>query len=173
MMILPHHLQAFVRSIMAQVCVLMMLSIPARAQQSPGLHTLSIKPSYGVDMANPGGSDRNYLYGLHISYNRSLSTSTQPWVSLLNAKGLSFGVLWHNMNHMKETIDGKSYAHGTAIGLLSEIDFQLAKLGQTRLLFTPGVGLTYITETIGTQPATTTVGSHVNLALTAGLGFEI
>ena len=151
----------------------MILSAPAWAQQPSARHALSVKPSFGLDMAHPGGPDRNYLYGLHVSYDRDLSTSSQPWVDLLQAKGLSFGVLWHNMDHMKETVEGQSYAHGTAIGLLSEVDFQLAKMGGTKLLFTPGIGLTYITETIDTQPATTIVGSHVNLTLTAELGLEI
>jgi len=163
----------FVRRFVAQVCLLTAFMAQGWAQQSPSIHALSVKPSFGIDVANSGGGDRNYLYGLHVSYDRDLSASSQPWVDLLHAKGLSFGVLWHSMDHMKETVDGKSYAHGTAIGLLSEVDFQLAKMGRTKLLLTPGMGLTYITETVDTQPATTTVGSHLNLALTAELGLEI
>ena len=113
------------------------------------------------------------MYGLHVSYDRALSEHNQPWVNLLNAKELSFGVLWSNLHHLTETVDGHTYAHGTAIGLLSAVDFQLTQIGRSQLFFTPGIGLTYITETIDTQPATTTVGSHVNLALNAELGLEI
>lgn len=147
--------------------------VNAWAQQAPSIHAISIKPTFGVDMANPGGSIRNFLYGIHASYDRDLSASDQPWVNLLNAKGLSFGVLWHNMDHMKETVDGQTYSHGMAIGVLSEVDFQLLQTGRVKLLLTPGMGLTYITETIDTQPTTTTVGSHLNLVLTAELGLEI
>lgn len=140
--------------------------------QQTAIHALSIKPTAGIDMAN-GGNPRNFLYGLHISYDRDLLASGQPWVDLLNAKGLSFGVLWHNMDHMRETVDGQMYAQGMAIGMLSEVDFQLLQAGRVKLLFTPGAGFTYITETIDTQPATTTVGSHLNLVLTAELGLEL
>ncbi|PPK99614.1 acyloxyacyl hydrolase [Parapedobacter indicus] len=147
--------------------------IQLAAQQTSSIHALSIKPTAGIDMANAGGNDRNFLFGLHVSYDRDLSASSQPWVALLNAKGLSFGILWHNMHHMKEIVDGQTYTHGTAMGMLSEVDFQLLQAGSAKLLFTPGIGLTYITETIDTQPATTTVGSHLNLTLTAELGLEI
>lgn len=144
-----------------------------RAQQPPSIHALSIKPTYGLDMANTVGGNRNFLYGLHASYDRDLSASSQAWVNLLNAKGLSFGVLWHNMDHMTEIVESQAYSHGMAIGLLSEVDFQLLQAGSVKFLLTPGVGLTYITQTIKTQPATTTVGSHLNLALSAELGLEI
>ncbi len=145
----------------------------AWAQQPPSIHALSLKPTYGVDMAKGGAGTRNYLYGLHASYDRDLSTSTQTWTKLLNAKSLSFGVLWHHMGNMKEIVDGQAYAHGQAFGLLTEVDFQLLQAGPVNIFFTPGVGITYITETIDTQPATVTVGSHLNLALTAELGLEV
>lgn len=143
------------------------------AQQASAIQAISVRPTAGVDMADGGGSNRNFLYGLHISYDRDLSEMNQSWVDLLNAKGLSFGVLWHNMSHMKEVVGGQSYAHGMAIGALSEVDFQLLHVGPMKLLFTPGIGVTYITETIDTQPATTTVGSHLNLTLAAELGLEL
>src|SRR5690606_18065714 len=147
--------------------------IQLTAQQRSPIHALSIKPTAGIDMTHAGGDRRNFLYGLHVSYDRDLSASSQPWVALLHAKGLSFGILWHNMDHMRETVDGQTYAHGMAVGVLSEVDFQLLRVGSATLLFTPGAGITYITETVDTQPATTTVGSHLNLALTAELGLEI
>jgi len=163
----------YLRLLLTQLYFLIVFAVPVWAQQPPSIHALSIKPSYGIDMANPGGSDRNFLYGLHASYDRDLSASNQPWVNLLHAKGLSFGVLWHNLDHIKETVDGQAYSHGMAFGVLSEVDFQLAQAGRVKFLFTPGAGLTYITETIDTQPATTTVGSHLNLTLTAELGMEV
>lgn len=145
----------------------------AWAQQPPSIHAISIKPSYGIDMANRGAAPRNYLYGLHASYDRDLSASSQIWTELLNAKALSFGVLLHQMDHMKEIVNGQAYTHGQAFGLLTEVDFQLLQAGPVAILFSPGVGITYITETIGTQPATTTVGSHLNLTITAELGLEV
>ncbi|MFC7526331.1 acyloxyacyl hydrolase [Parapedobacter sp. GCM10030251] len=144
-----------------------------RAQKTSSIHAISIKPTVGADMAHAVKGPRNYLYGFHVGYDRDLSGNNRPWVDLLNVKGLSFGFLWHNMAHMREMIGGQSYAHGMAIGMLSEVDFQLVQIGSLKFLFTPGVGLTYITETIDTQPETTTVGSHLNLALTAELGLEL
>jgi len=165
-------LQEYLKPLTVAIAWAMACSSPGLAQQAPAIHALSIKPTYGVDMAKGGGAG-NYLYGLHASYDRDLSASTQPWIQLLNAKTLSFGVLWHHMGHMKEIVDGQAYTHGMAVGLLSELDFQLLQAGPVKILLTPGAGMTYITETIDTQPATTTVGSHLNLILTAELGLEV
>lgn len=145
----------------------------SQAQQRQPLHALSFKPNYGVDLAKPQDNNRNYLYGLHVSYDRNLADSNQEWTKILNAKGVSFGVLWHQMANMKETIDGEDYPYGQAFGLLAEVDFQLFRVGPVNVLFTPGAGLTYITETIFTEPKTSTVGSHLNMALTAELGLDI
>src|SRR5690606_41759269 len=90
--------------------------------------------------------------GLQFSYDKSLADINKEWVRVLNAKGLSFGVTWHNLNNMKETVDGVAYAGGQAFGALAEVDFQLLKLGRARLLLTPGLGLAYLTENIFTQP---------------------
>src|SRR5690606_33855541 len=62
---------------------------------------------------------------------------------------------------------------GQAFGALAEVDLQLLKLGRARLLVTPGLGLAYITETIFTQPATSTIGSHSNLMVTGELSLEV
>src|SRR5690606_32536713 len=40
-------------------------------------------------------------------------------------------------------------------------------------VFTPGLGLVYITETVNTQAPTTTIGSHINLMISAQLGLEV
>lgn len=143
------------------------------SQQQPALNALSFKANAGLDIAKTTNGARNYLYGLHLSYDWGLAASNADWIRILNAKTLSLGVLWHNMNNMAETVEGQSYPFGQAIGLVAEVDFQLVQAGPVKLFFTPGVGLTYITETIFTQPETSTVGSHLNMALTGELGLEI
>ncbi len=166
----PRHLLAVVW--FAMVCV-GSCPQPLQAQHRQPYHTLSFKPNYGLDLAKSNQGERNYLYGLHVSYDKNISGSTQDWVNILNAKSVSFGVLWHNMDHIKEVVEDQAYPLGQAFGLLTEVDFQLFNIGPVNVLFTPGVGLTYITETIFTQPSTSTVGSHLNMALTAELGLDI
>src|SRR5690606_13344153 len=129
---------------------------------------------YGIDVnTNNNPHSRNYLYGLQVSYNKNIATSDQPWARFFNAQNISFGLTWHNLNGMKEVVDGISYSGGQAIGALAEVDVQLLRLGKSKLLFTPGIGLAYISQTINTQPATSIIGSHINLAVSSELGIEI
>jgi len=144
------------------------------AQLDRSKHAISVKEQYGIDVNsdNPNRGD-NYLYGLHVSYDKNVAHSNKEWARVLNAKSVSFGVTWHNLNNMKEIVDGRAYSGGQAFGALAEVDLQLLKLGNARLLASPGVGLAYITENIFTQPATSTIGSHVNLMITGELSLEI
>ena len=144
------------------------------AQLDRSKHAISIKAQYGIDVNgdNPNRKD-NYLYGLHVSYDKNVAHSGKEWTRILNAKNVSFGLTWHNLDHMKEVVDGVAYSGGQAFGALAEVDLQLLKLGRVRLLATPGIGLAYITENIFTQPATSTIGSHVNLMVTGELSLEV
>lgn len=152
----------------------MMQPDKAMAQLDRSKHAISVKAQYGVDVNadNPNRKD-NYLYGLHVSYDKNVAHSGKEWVRILNAKNISFGATWHNLNDMKEIVDGVAYSGGQAFGALAEVDLQLLKLGKARLLATPGLGLAYITENIFTQPATSTIGSHVNLMVTGELSLEV
>ncbi len=135
---------------------------------------ISLKPSYGLDLATSSvAGERNFQYGVQATYHRSLTTSAQPWTQLLNAKGFSVGLLWTNMQQMHELVEEAVYDHGHAFGAIAEVDFQLVQLGAAKLSFVPGLGLSYLTKTINTQPATVTVGSHLNMALSAGLQLEV
>ncbi len=135
---------------------------------------ISVKPNYGIDISNSAiAGGRNFQYGLQASYHRSLSATPESWAQLLRAKSFSVGLLWTNMRHMRELAEETVYDHGHAIGALAEVDFQLLRLGEASLSLVPGLGLSYLTETINTQPATVTVGSHLNMALSAGLQLEV
>lgn len=135
---------------------------------------ISVRPSYGLDIATPMlAGERNFQYGILASYHHSLEASAQPWTRLLNAKGLSVGVLWTNLRNMRELAEEATYDHGHAIGALASVDFRLLQAGPVSVSLVPGLGLSYLTKTINTQPATVTVGSHLNMALSAGLELEV
>src|SRR5690606_11486575 len=152
----------------------MMQPNTAKAQLDRSKHAISVKAQYGVDVnADDPNRKDNYLYGLHLSYDKIVAHNGKEWTRILNAKSLSFGVTWHNLNHMKELVDGVAYSGGQAFGALAEVDLQLLQLGKARLLATPGLGLAYITDNIFTQPATSTIGSHVNLMITGELSLEV
>lgn len=152
----------------------LLLPVTTKAQLGQSKHALSIKAQYGIDVNsdNPIRKD-NYLYGLHVSYDKNVANSGKEWARILNAQNVSFGLSWNNLDHMQELVDGVKYSGGQAFGALAEVDLQLLKLGRVRLLATPGVGLAYITENIFTQPATSTVGSHINLMVTGELSLEV
>lgn len=159
-------------------CLALQLTVttasPALAQVSEIKHSLTVKTSYGVDVNTSNNPhSRNYLYGLQVSYSKNIAASSEQWIDFFNAQNISFGLVWHNLDGMKEVVDGTGYSGGQAIGALAELDVQLLRLGKSKLLFTPGIGLAYLTETIRSQPATSVIGSHINLAITGELGVEI
>ncbi|WP_257667425.1 acyloxyacyl hydrolase [Parapedobacter tibetensis] len=156
--------------------LLLLLVLPALlfAQLDRTKHALSIKANYGLDVsAESANHSKNYLYGLHISYDKNIASSSDEWVRFFNAKNLSFGLTWNNLDHMMEIVDGKAYPAGQALGALAEVDFQLFKIGNAKILLTPGIGLSYLTQNVFTQPETSTIGSHINLTLTGELSAEI
>ncbi len=144
------------------------------AQLDRAVHAISVKTQYGVDVnADNPNRKSNYLYGLHVSYDKNIAFSNKEWVRFVNAKNLSFGLTWHSLGHMKEMVEGVAYSGGQAFGALAEVDLELLKLGKAKLLLSPGLGLAYLTENIFTQPATSTIGSHINLMVTGELSLEV
>lgn len=144
------------------------------AQTDRAACAISIKAQYGVDVnADNANRKSNFLYGLHISYDKNIAFSNKDWVNFINAKNLSFGLTWHNLNAMKEVVEHVAYPGGQAFGALAEVDLELLKLGKARLFLSPGLGLAYITENIFTQPATSTIGGHINLMVTGELSLEV
>lgn len=165
-------IRSFENAVFCMLAILVCLPVLLLGQQAGS--AISVKPSYGIDISNGSAAgERNFQYGLQASYHRSISAAPQSWAQLLHAKSFSVGLLWTNMRHMRELADETVYDHGHAIGALAEVDFQLLQLGEASLSLVPGLGLSYLTETVNTQPATVTVGSHLNMALSAGLQLEV
>src|SRR3546814_310902 len=83
------------------------------AQLDRSKHAISVKTQYGIDINsdNPNRKD-NYLYGLHVSYDKNVAHNGKEWVRVLNAKSVSFGVTWHTLDYMKEIVDGVAYSGG-------------------------------------------------------------
>ena len=172
-----HHFTIFKLRLKVLVGILSFaITLPAIAvaQSDQAKHAVSVKAQYGVDInADNPNRKNNFLYGLHISYDKNIASSNRQWVTFVNAKNLSFGLTWHNMDHMKEVVEGVAYPGGQAIGVLAEVDLQLLRLGKVKLMLTPGLGLAYVTEHIFTQPATSTIGGPINLMVTGELGLEV
>src|SRR5699024_7881985 len=88
------------------------------AQVNQGNHSISVKAQYGID-GDSGDVNRrdNYLYGLHLSFNKDLSGSKRDWVRIFNAKNVSYGLTWHNLDHMIDRVNGVDYPGGQAFGV--------------------------------------------------------
>lgn len=144
----------------------------ALGQPNDVIHALSIKPSYGMSVGAKSPKSDNYLYGIQLSYDRSLLDKQAEWITFLRAKSIRFSLLLHNMNAMKEQVEDQAYPYGLAFGLVSQLDFRVAQLGKAQLLFSPGLGLGYVTETSRTNPGTSILSSHLNLAVVGDLTLE-
>src|SRR5690606_5511651 len=125
------------QTVLPSLLLLALLPITTKAQLGQSKHAISINAQYGIDVNsdNPNRKD-NYLYGLRVSYDKNVANSGKEWARILNAQNVSFGLTWHNLNNMKEMVDGVDYSGGQAFGALAEVDLQLLKLGKARLLAT-------------------------------------
>lgn len=143
------------------------------AQQASRGQSMSMKANYGQSMTSKSHQGTSYAYGLTAAYEKEVAGLDQEWVRVLNAQRMSLGGFWQNLNHIQEDISGILYPNGQAFGLFTSLEMQLFKLDKVSFSLTPSLGLAYITETIETQPATATVGSHFNVYLMGTFGADV
>lgn len=127
---------------------------------------------YAISVGKINGDIKNYISGQQITIGKDLTNSNQEWVKYLSAKNINFNLVHLDMNQMQKDLWGRNYAFGDAYAATANIDFRLAKLGNVDLLFSPTVGLSYITKTVYTDPDSYFFGSHLNAVFDAGLGME-
>jgi hypothetical protein len=147
----------------------MLLSCSTKAQDTE--NSIEISGTSGIKIFTP---EKNYLtgplFGGELSYHINMTGSKSDYIRIFNIKSIDAVFSYRNMsrvilNHDQATkgIIGDTYA------VLGRLEIGLLKINRTELLFTPGFGFLYATETHSTNNQNIIIGSHINLAAQAGL----
>jgi hypothetical protein len=154
------------------LCTLISLLVPNTsgfAQQNLTLpQSLSIQAGYGWDLDNKSNLN-NTLYKVQIGYQRALTPLEMPWIKRINAEQWGVHLGYYALDQMREEVNDQTYSGGYGLAIHGDLDLRLLRLGKSRLLMQPGMGISYISQTAYTQPETSIIGSHLNISLNAFL----
>jgi hypothetical protein len=135
-----------------------------------GKNSIAFTPVYGLHINSPDNNQMNgSFYGAQIAYQLNMADNPADWVRLLHVEDIAFTFSYFNLENMALTArPGSKGFLGSNFGVLTGADFSFLKLGKFDFLFFPAGGLLYATQTYYTT-YNPVVGSHINLAVEAGL----
>ena len=109
------------------------------------------------------------IYGGDIAYHFNTSTDSVKFIKLLHIKSIDIVGGYRNLSNLTLNNDPLSWGSlGDDYSLTGRLEVQLFKAGPAALLFTPGFGLDYSTESYYTNQ-NPVIGSRLNLNIVAGL----
>lgn len=141
------------------------------AQEKP--FSISATTFLGNGVGKYKGEVENVTNGFLINLEKNLKDDPSEWVRFLNAKNLSVGFLYTNLNGIQYPIGATPYSFGESFGIISHIDFGIINKNRINLYFSPGFGITYIDKTVRTNPESFVFGSHLNAIFKTALKGEI
>ncbi len=137
------------------------------------LNSISISANQGISIKSTYDDQlKGNFYGAEFGYQLNMGNNHSEWVRMLHVKDVNISASYFNLSGA--SLIGKPASRGllgSNYGIISSLDLSLFEIGETRLLFSPGVGFTYATQTFYTNN-NLIVGSHINVALQAGLKLE-
>lgn len=140
------------------------------AQYQP--YSLSAHLFYGNAVGKYKGVYKNQSSGFLLNFEKSLENDPAEWVRFLNAKNITVGILYTDMDQIQYPIHNIPYSFGKSIGIISHIDLGLLSSERFNLYLSPGFGLTYINKTTQTNPESFVFGSHINTIFKSALKGE-
>ena len=150
------------------------ISFTAGAQEIYKNHSFELKTVLGGHLlADKDGFIQDRLYGLDFSYLKDISHDKDNWIKHSHAKTYGLNFIFRDLSHLKGHQDTSVNAFGYAYGLAAQIEFQLLKIGNTTVNFTPAIGISYLTKTYFTDFKNRFIGSHLNETIKADLFVKI
>lgn len=142
------------------------------AGQQPTHYFLEYSSIYGAPVGKIKGDISNSITGQQLTLGKNLEQNQEEWVHYLSAQNIRFRISHIDMNRVQQDLAGRTYAFGDAYAAAASVDFRLAKADKFTLLFSPTIGIAYITTNVYTDPDSYIFGSHMNTMFEAGLGLQ-
>jgi len=137
------------------------------------LNSIAITPIQGVTTFSTYNSPlKGNFYGAELAYQLNMANNNADWARLFHVKDIGLVASYVNLGDISLT--GKHDTRGlfgSNYGIISCLDLLLFETDKINLIFSPGIGFVYSTQTFYTTD-NPIVGSHINLAFRAGLKLE-
>jgi hypothetical protein len=131
---------------------------------------IEVTPFKGVKIFTAEKNElKGNFYGIEAAYHFNMAKNNSPYIKMLNIRDIDIVATYRNMEDviLNNDPDSKGLL-GSAFGIGGRLEIGLLKAGPVRLLFTPGLGFVYSTESYFTNGNPIT-GSHLNLSAQVGL----
>jgi len=143
----------------------------ASAQSDP--NSISLTPLASLSIFAPDGNLQGSFYGGEAAYQLNMADNNVEWIRLLHVQDISFTAAWLNLQGIYNGGTAASRGMpGNTYAALTIVDMSFLHAGSTRFFFSPGIGLAYATQTYYINNYNPHVGSHINLAVQAGVKLE-
>lgn len=127
---------------------------------------------YAKSVGKIKGDIKNYISGHSLTFGVNLENRDEEWIKFLSAKNIKYNLVYLDMDQMQNNLWGRNYGFGKVYSATANVDFRLANYGDFDVLFSPTIGIAYITKTVYTEPDSYFFGSHFNAVFDAGLGIQ-
>ncbi|MDB4904782.1 MAG: hypothetical protein JWQ63_4063 [Mucilaginibacter sp.] len=150
------------------LALLVTFSINAHAQTNND--QIEITPIEGIKIFTPNKySIQGKIWGGELAYRFNMNNNKLDYVKLLGLNSIDIVASYRNLQSLIINNDPASKGSlGDAYSVIGRLEMQLFKAGPVKLLFTPGVGVTYSTESYFTNK-NPLIGSKINIAEQAGI----
>lgn len=135
-----------------------------------GNSSIEVSPFYGITIFSVDRFKmQGNFYGGEMVYHLSMAHNQADWVRMLNIKDISFVVSYRHLDDVSLTArPGSEGVLGHTVGIGGRLSINIANLGKTQLMFYPGFGTCYATETFQTT-GNPLIGSKLNFSISTGL----
>lgn len=112
--------------------------------------------------------------GFEVGYLINMQNNEVDWVKALQVNDIAIKASYENLQHISfSNMPGTKGVFGNNYSLIAALDMTLLKLGGTKLIFSPGVGVGYATQDFYTTHNNNFVmGSHLNVEAKGELKIE-
>ena len=110
-----------------------------------------------------------HLLGAEFAYHFDMANNKAPYIRILNIQAIDAVFGMRSFNNVS-VIDSVSTTHpiGHVYTVMGRLEIPIVKLGGTRLVFSPALGVAYATGTYFSN-GNPLIGSHINLCTQAGV----
>lgn len=150
--------------------VLFLLTVFNCANAQDKQNSIEFTPFYGLSMfSGQNNTLKGNFGGAELIYHINMGNNTADWVRMFGVKGISVSASYRQFQGVTVAqIPNSEGILGNAFGLVSRVDISLFNIGGTDVIFSPGMGVAYSTQTYDTDN-NPLAGSHINFAAQAAL----
>ncbi len=142
----------------------------SRAYAQAPDNSIELSPSYGLQIVSIDKYKmRGNFYGTDLAFHLNMANDRADWVQMLHITDITFAASYHQLDRLYLVSNpGSQGILGNSFGAVARLGVNLGGAGKTKLMFYPGFGLAYLTQSFQTSGDPFN-GSNLNYSITAGL----